>query len=428
MSSTATNMDIENNKNKPQTRKSGLSTMVVVAAVIVILVVAAAITVPLVIIYRGSSSSAVDHNLKISFTAAGDISDYDEANKTAILSTLSDAAGFAAVPTAATLTVSSASVKFVATFPGMDAATLATAKERLSVSMSDQVTAQTLLEAGISGIIIESAPKVESLEEGAPAPPPMAPFALNGHWKSDWNAFTYTDNDKITMGSSSTGEMVKITTYTDTYYITQKPATDAYNPRKYQKHFFHTAEDGSVAVCTSMYDGTTEDDAIAHDGTDNYDPDGTKCGSFEHTYMTPYTIPVAGSWSTPGAWGSDLTIDNEQWKSVARYEGGGTTIRKIRAFGENFALAQMPADDSYNPSKWIKIEWHDKTASGFEYCTTVMSAATILDALHHDDTKEGYQYNKTDSEGGCGVHGFSHSDANSARRLRALAKLPNVLA
>ena len=69
----------------------------------------------------------------------------------------------------------------------------------------------------------------------------------------------------------------------------------------------------------------------------------------------------------------------------------------------------MPADDSYNPSKWVKIHWHDKTGTGFEYCQTTYNEETLLDALKHDSVGEG-TYNTSDPNG-CGASGFSHSVA-----------------
>ena len=40
-----------------------------------------------------------------------------------------------------------------------------------------------------------------------------------------------------------------------------------------------------------------------------------------------------------------------QWRSVTTGEWGADTLRTIYAFSSNAAIAQMPADDTYNPSK-----------------------------------------------------------------------------
>ena len=161
MSSTSPNPNTEA-KQKPQPRKSGLSTTVVVAAVVVFLVVAAAVAVPVGIIY-GKTSSPSNSDLRVSFTAAGDVSDFTDAHKTTVLNTLSTAAGFAAVPAGATLDVTSASVRFVATFPDLDPSELALAKAKLADKMADQASAQALLEVGLAAIVVESAPMVQSL-------------------------------------------------------------------------------------------------------------------------------------------------------------------------------------------------------------------------------------------------------------------------
>lgn len=64
----------------------------------------------------------------------------------------------------------------------------------------------------------------------------------------------------------------------------------------------------------------------------------TQCGQFTHTTISPYSIPVAGTWTAGGA---TLTISGDQWKSNASW---GVTDRVVHAFSPTVAIAQVPAD------------------------------------------------------------------------------------
>jgi hypothetical protein len=381
---------------------------------VVFLVVAAAIAVPIGIVFWPDDDSP-QLSVQVTFTANGDVSDYSpQATQDAILGTLSTAAGFAAVPVGSTLTLTSGSVVMVADFPVATVAAQDTAKAALDVALPDQTTAQTLLRTAVPTIVIESVVSVDNNDGSGPAPPPP-PFALAGHWISNYGTgVTYT-NDYVISMSSYGRSLLPITSYTSTYYIIRRPANDAYNPGAFQKVFFHTHTDGSIATCTSGNEapfGTgfvTEAAAIAHDGVGIYYSNTTQCGPFSHSFHTPYTIPIAGSWTGGG---ESITITDDTWTSVASW---GTTERTIFAFSSSAIIAQMPADDTYNPSAWNLIQYHaspgtSSTANGFSHCTTVYNAATMLEAINYDEAGNG-AYNSANATHGCGTSGFSHSVA-----------------
>ena len=67
----------------------------------------------------------------------------------------------------------------------------------------------------------------------------------------------------------------------------------------------------------------------------------------------------------------------------------------------------MPADDSYNPSKYSLLEFH-AVGSGFGYCTSTYGHASPVAAFTTDTSAI---YNATEQgAGGCGQ--FSHTVAS----------------
>jgi len=364
--------------------------------------VAAAIAIPLGIIYSKDAGSSV----QVSFTANGDVSDYDAAEQAAILSTLSTSAGFASLPGDSTLTLTAGSVTFLATFPVDDEAAAQTAKTALQLALPDHASIQTLLAAVVPDIIVETVPRIKAVEGTKPAMEPSAPFALEGHWLTNGgSAYTFTDTQRISISNwaHAYSEITPIVYYTDTYFIIQKPAADEWNPKKFQKINFHTTADGSIATCTSKMDADTEADAVAFDPVGVYFSDTDQCGQFTHTTMTPYTIPVAGTWAV-GA--GTLTVTSEQWQSVQSW---GTTVKTIKTFGPQYMISQMPADDEWNANAYVKTEWFNQTADGFMYCDTMYNGLTFHEAFGHDSVGAGTL--DTLHPKGCGASGFSFSVA-----------------
>jgi hypothetical protein len=386
------------------------TTKLVVLGLVVVAVIAAAVAVGIVVWPDDDSPQL---SVQVTFTANGDVSDYPQAAQDSILGTLSTAAGFAAVPAGSTLSVTAGSVVMLADFPVVDAAAQTTAKNALDAALPDQVTAQTLLRAAVSTIVLESVVSVDANDGSGPAPPPP-PFALAGHWTSSWGAgYTYTNDYLITMSSYSRS-LLPITSYGSNYYIVRRPASDAYSPSAFQKVFFHTHTDGRIAICTAgnappfgtAGGFTTEAEALAEDGVGIYYSNTTQCGEFSHTLLSPATNPLIGSWDNGG---DALTITEDTWTNVASW---GTTTRTIYAYSDSALIAQSSADDAWNPNAWSLIQFHGASASGFSFCVSHYSAPTMLEAVIGLENA----YDSTNATNGCGASapGFPHSTVTLA--------------
>jgi hypothetical protein len=105
-----------------------------------------------------------------------------------------------------------------------------------------------------------------------------------------------------------------------------------------------------------------------------------------------------GTWLSN--WGSYITITPEYMYTVSPW---GSSVHKIRTLTNSMIIMQNPATDSYNPSKWSKMEYH-ATEQGWAFCFSVYDAETA-DAALSSDTAE--VYSASDAEKGC--NGFSHT-------------------
>ena len=108
---------------------------------------------------------------------------------------------------------------------------------------------------------------------------------------------------------------------------------------------FHASGSG-FGYCSAVYDGATSTAALVKDTSAIYNAsDAAKgCNGFSHTLLTPFAMPIAGTWTTN--FGSTLTISATQWKSVASW---GTSVHTIEAYGANWVLMQNPATDACAP-------------------------------------------------------------------------------
>jgi hypothetical protein len=127
-------------------------------------------------------------------------------------------------------------------------------------------------------------------------------------------------------------------------------------------------------------------------------------GQFSHSALTPYAMPLAGTWTTN--FGSTLTITSAEWKSSSSW---GTSVYRIEAYGANWVLMQNPADDSYNPSKWSLVQFHD-SGDGIGYCTSIFDGVSVAATLNTDTSA---LYVATNATHGCGGQ-FSHTLATRA--------------
>merc|ERR1712196_764934 len=97
--------------------------------------------------------------------------------------------------------------------------------------------------------------------------------------------------------------------------------------------------------------------------------------------------------------GANIAITATTWTS-------GSSVYNIELYTDAIIVMQNPADATYNPSKWTKVEWH-ASGSGFGYCQSVYDGETAAAALAADTSSI---YDATDASAGC--NGFSHSVAS----------------
>jgi len=232
----------------------------------------------------------------------------------------------------------------------------------------------------------------------------LAPKKAQGTWFSNWGSAITVTPDYWYSSSSWGASVYKITTLTNDYVVMQNPADDAYNPSKWSRVQYHGTDDG-WAYCTSVYDAETADDALKKDTTAVYDSSNADkgCNGFPHTLVTKLDLAIEGSWTTN--WNEALTVSSTEWHIKSdTYE----SKYKVEAWGKDFILMQNPKDDSYNPSKWSKVQFHKK-GDGFGYCISVYDASTAAAALKKDTSS---LYDAKDDAKGC--NGFGHSVVTKA--------------
>ena len=101
------------------------------------------------------------HVVRVSFTASGDVSDFDDAHKSAILAALAYAAGMSGVPSGANLAVTPASVRVEAELPVSSVAEGAAASDSLSSAMGSAASATAMFGAsGIATLTVLSAVEI----------------------------------------------------------------------------------------------------------------------------------------------------------------------------------------------------------------------------------------------------------------------------
>ena len=176
------------------------------------------------------------------------------------------------------------------------------------------------------------------------------------------------------------------------------------NPSKWKKtDYFATAT--GWAYCDSVYNGASMTATLAMSDTETgfSATNATHgCGGqFSHTALTPYSMPLAGTWTTN--YGQTLTITSAEWKSESSY---GTSISRIEAYGADWVLMQNAADDAYNPSKWTYVQWHTTSGGGIGYCATIYNGASVAATLATDTST---LYIASNATHGCGASQFSHT-------------------
>jgi len=226
-----------------------------------------------------------------------------------------------------------------------------------------------------------------------------------GTWLSNYGQYVTVTNNRWYSSSSYGRSATTIEAYGPSWYISQNAADASWNPSKWQKIEFHDLSGGAWAFCTSIMTAVTAAEALSSDTTAVYNSTNQGaggCGQFSHTTMSSYAFPYIGEWLTN--FGSNMSITST---SITTASSWGTTVMRIEALGNTFALIQMPADDAYNPSKYALLEFH-AVGNGFGYCTSTYGHTTAAAAFTTDTSAV---YNASESgAGGCGQ--FSHTTAS----------------
>jgi hypothetical protein len=225
--------------------------------------------------------------------------------------------------------------------------------------------------------------------------------ALAGRWLGNYGSSLVVNNTMWLSHASWGTSHYTITQHTASHIIMQNPADDSYNPSLWSKIEYHALGDGTYGYCTSVYDGATEAAALATDTSAIYNASDAAagCNGFPHSIISPYSNPIAGSWL--GNYGTQFTITDDTWHQSASW---GSSTYTILLYTSSMIIMQNPADDSYNPSLWTKVEYHGSSTSGFSYCMSVYNAATYEAAI---STSTLGSYNSSDATAGCS--GFGHT-------------------
>jgi len=111
---------------------------------------------------------------------------------------------------------------------------------------------------------------------------------------------------------------------------------------------------------------------------------------------------VKGTWKTN--FGSHVTITDTTWYTVSSWGKSANDVKKITG---GYVITQNAATDAFNPSKFVKNEYHT-IATGWAYCSSVFDAATLAAAEAKDTTAI---YKKDDKAKGCNGFGFTEMTA-----------------
>ncbi len=214
----------------------------------------------------------------------------------------------------------------------------------------------------------------------------MSPgISVFGDWESNFGGLTHIN--RRWWGDA------RIERFNGNSAITQNRADDPWNPGKYNRVEWDTAEDGSFHFCTVAFGkddaaGAVDDPAEA----DAADPSAGGCGGFPWTKLSA-PIEVYGHFEDQ--FGFAMGITTGTW--------GNAGIVSFNAT-DNTAITQLPADSEFNSGKFSRIIWTAPDTNGeFWWCTEAFAqdsadAAAAAPAIA----------DATDPEnGGCGDFAWS---------------------
>jgi len=111
---------------------------------------------------------------------------------------------------------------------------------------------------------------------------------------------------------------------------------------------------------------------------------------------------IQGQWVTN--YGTSITMTPTHMYSVSSYGTSVSTInRMVYGTDASAIIMQNPADATFNPSLWTKLEYH-MLNPGWGYCSSVYDGASAQATLDTDTTSV---YDHTNANTGC--NGFPHT-------------------
>ena len=182
--------------------------------------------------------------------------------------------------------------------------------------------------------------------------------------------------------------------------VTQNAPDDPWNPSSFSRRVWTEPADGVFWHCTVAYGLDTLEAALAaSESADESDLEGEGCGGFPWTRMSP-ALEVRGTWADN--YGQTVTISEAAWgpNEVHQFDNDS-----------NWAVAQNPADDEWNPSKYSRVVWTELADGEFWFCTVAYGLGTLEEALNTDQTAD-----PEDLEG-AGCDGFPWTRMQTAIEL-----------
>lgn len=243
-------------------------------------------------------------------------------------------------------------------------------------------------------------------EEGSnpninPTPTPQGPIELRGTWHSSFGG-----EEVISESKWGAANIVAHDNQAN-WAVLQNAPDDVFFPNKFSKVVWVEPASGRLWYCTVDFGLDSKDAALATTRTaDPNQLETSGCGGFPWTGLGP-TFELSGSYQS--AFGTMEDITSDVWAiSGAGYE----TEQRVIEFDNqnNVGVLQNPEDDAFNPSKFAKVIWTEKSAGSFHYCIVDFGKDTADQARTSTQTADA---NALDTNG-CGGFSWTKLEPRSA--------------
>jgi hypothetical protein len=184
------------------------------------------------------------------------------------------------------------------------------------------------------------------------------PLEIEGRWHSHWGGIEILDSE----GFTSYGSTSKVASYRNgsNSMITRNPASDPFNPKKYNKLVWTEPAGGSFHYCIVDFGLDTYAAAKASTMTADADDLAAGCGGFSWTALSR-PIAIEGRWSD----GTDvIAIDSDAWDDAT-----------VISYGATSAITQNSAGGA-DPALFNQVVWEDLGGGQLAICYVSQSEAT----------------------------------------------------